>query len=378
MVGAHVEADRQRLRGVDARRCDVERELADRDAHAARALVAEAEDALVVRHHDQAHVLVGVVGEHLAHAALVLGRDPEAARAPEDLAVLLARQPHRGRVDDRQELLEVVAEHPVEQVLVAVLQRGEADVALERRRSCGRCCRRPVAPAAPCCSRRRAAVPESPSARRSSRVNAVARLYIGWLSSCGPRRRTSTRSRPSAPRFLRYASINRVLRTPRDDARQAVAFRRGKPANLTTFRAAQGAVPREPRARLGAFHRGACHDPPLLAPRDGAALVRREPLRDLARGRDRRDRGAGRARSGAEGSPRCDPRAGALRRQAHRGDRARGAARRDRVRLVRGRERRARGTLPALRPHLVRRRRHGALDPDARRDRPGAGGARWT
>ncbi len=131
VVGADVEADRQRLRGVDPRGGHVERELADRDAHAARALVAEAEDALVVRHHDEAHVLVRGVGEHLGHAAPVLGRDPEAACAPEDPAVLLAGLAHGGRVDDRQELLEVVPEHLVEEVLVAVLEGGEADEALE-------------------------------------------------------------------------------------------------------------------------------------------------------------------------------------------------------------------------------------------------------
>jgi len=75
---------------VDPRRGDVERELADGDAHAARALVAEAENALVVGDHDEPHVLVGGVREHLGHAPLVLGRDPEAPRAAEDPAVLLA------------------------------------------------------------------------------------------------------------------------------------------------------------------------------------------------------------------------------------------------------------------------------------------------
>src|SRR5207245_10875 len=48
VVGADVEADRERARGVDAGGGGVERELAHRDGHAAGALVAEAEDALVV------------------------------------------------------------------------------------------------------------------------------------------------------------------------------------------------------------------------------------------------------------------------------------------------------------------------------------------
>ena len=50
----------------------------------------------------------------------------------------------------------------------------------------------------------------------------------------------------------------------------------------------------------------------------------------------------------------------ALRRGPHRGDRARGPARRHRLRLERGRERRARGALAALRPDLLGRRGHRA------------------
>ena len=51
--------------------------------------------------------------------------------APEDAAELLARLADRRRVDDRHELLEVIGEDAIEEVLVAVLQRGQADVALE-------------------------------------------------------------------------------------------------------------------------------------------------------------------------------------------------------------------------------------------------------
>ena len=57
VVRADVERDRQRQGRVDAARRGIERELADRDGHAARALVAEAEDPLVVRDHDEPDVL---------------------------------------------------------------------------------------------------------------------------------------------------------------------------------------------------------------------------------------------------------------------------------------------------------------------------------
>jgi hypothetical protein len=56
VVGADIERDRQAIVGMQAGAGGVERELADRDAHAERAQVAEAEDALAVGHDDHAHV----------------------------------------------------------------------------------------------------------------------------------------------------------------------------------------------------------------------------------------------------------------------------------------------------------------------------------
>ena len=43
----------------------VERHLADGNAHAARALIAEAEDALAIADHDAAHIVVARIGEDL-------------------------------------------------------------------------------------------------------------------------------------------------------------------------------------------------------------------------------------------------------------------------------------------------------------------------
>ena len=116
---------------MDPRRRHVDRDLAHGDAHPARPLVAQAQDALVVRDHDEAHVVERGVGQDLRHAPAMLRGDPEAAGPPEDPAVLLAGQAHGGGVDDGQELLQVVTQDPVEEVLVAVLQGGQADVALE-------------------------------------------------------------------------------------------------------------------------------------------------------------------------------------------------------------------------------------------------------
>ena len=65
VVRADIERDRQGERRVDAAGRRVQRELADRDGHAARALVAQAQDPLVVGHDDQPHVLVRALAQDL-------------------------------------------------------------------------------------------------------------------------------------------------------------------------------------------------------------------------------------------------------------------------------------------------------------------------
>ena len=131
VVGAHVEHDRQGAGGVDAADEGVERELADRDAHPADALVAQAEDALPVGHHDHVDVALRPVVQYLVETVAVRIGHEQPARAPVDLAETLAGLTHRRGVDDRQGLGDVVTQHPVEQGLVAVLQRAQIDVFVE-------------------------------------------------------------------------------------------------------------------------------------------------------------------------------------------------------------------------------------------------------
>ena len=109
----------------------VERQLADGDPHAAAALVAETQDPFVVRRHDQPDVLLAGVREELGDPIDVLGREPEAARPTHDVAVLLTGTAHDRRVHDGHELLEVLEQDPVEERLVAVLERREPDEPLE-------------------------------------------------------------------------------------------------------------------------------------------------------------------------------------------------------------------------------------------------------
>ena len=132
VVRAHVQADGQGMARIDARRSGIDGDLADRDAHAACTLVAQAQNALIVRDDDEPHVLARPVAQHLIDAAAMLRRDPEPPRPTEDVAELLAGAAHRRGVDDGEKFLQVLAQHVMEQVLVAVLERGEPDVALER------------------------------------------------------------------------------------------------------------------------------------------------------------------------------------------------------------------------------------------------------
>ena len=110
----------------------VERQLADGDAHAAGTLVAETQDALVVRDDDESDVRVGRVAQDLRDAVDVRGRDPDAARPSHDVAELLAGLAHRGRVDDGHEVFEMVGQQAVEEGRIAVLQRSQPDVLLQR------------------------------------------------------------------------------------------------------------------------------------------------------------------------------------------------------------------------------------------------------
>ena len=131
VVGPDVERDRQRERRMDAAGRRVQGELADGDGHPARALVAEAEDPLVVGDDDEPDVVVRTLAQERRDAVAVGRRDPGAAGPPDDVAEFLDGTADRRRVDDRQELLEVLGEEPVEEGRVAVLERGHPDVALE-------------------------------------------------------------------------------------------------------------------------------------------------------------------------------------------------------------------------------------------------------
>src|SRR5690242_16284310 len=110
--------------GRDAAATRIQRELADRYAHSVRAQVAEAEDPLAVRDDDHAR-RIRPVPQHFRHVATILDTQENAARALEDLSVLLAGETNRGRVDDRHYLIDVVDDDAEKQRLVAIVQRAQ-------------------------------------------------------------------------------------------------------------------------------------------------------------------------------------------------------------------------------------------------------------
>ncbi len=117
--------------GVDAGGRAIQRELAHGNAHAARALVPQSQDPLVVGGHDQADIGLRGVAEHGRNAGHVVRRDPDAARPPKDMAVELTGPPHSGRVDNGQQFNKILDQQAVEERLVAVLKHGETDELLQ-------------------------------------------------------------------------------------------------------------------------------------------------------------------------------------------------------------------------------------------------------
>ena len=101
VVGPHVQHDRQRPLGADAADQRVQGELADGDAQAAGALVADAQDPLAVGHDDDVHLGVGPVPQQRRDRVAQRVGDEQAAGPAVDVAELLARLRDHRRVDHR-------------------------------------------------------------------------------------------------------------------------------------------------------------------------------------------------------------------------------------------------------------------------------------
>ena len=109
----------------------IQGDLADGNTHAAGALVAQPQNAFVVRHDNQPDVALGPVPQHVRDTVAILGREPYPARLAENVAVFLARLSDHGRIDDRQQFGGVLYQDAIEEGLVSILKGRQADELLE-------------------------------------------------------------------------------------------------------------------------------------------------------------------------------------------------------------------------------------------------------
>ncbi|RMP75175.1 hypothetical protein ALQ20_200133 [Pseudomonas syringae pv. atrofaciens] len=131
VVGADIQHDRQRVRRADPATSGVQRQFADRDAHAADALIAQTENSLAVGHDNDLDPVLGRAAQNVIDAvALRVGNEQAAMRAV-DLGEFLTGLPHRRRVDDRQHLVQVGVEQAEKQGFVVVLDRAQVDMLVQ-------------------------------------------------------------------------------------------------------------------------------------------------------------------------------------------------------------------------------------------------------
>ena len=142
VVRAAVQVDGDRPLGVDAGGCRVDGELAHGDIGAVDAPVSDPENLLGVGDHEQVDV-VGSQTQALQGGAHVLNTvygQVDGTRPPVVTAPLLDGLTDRGIVDDRQQLGEMVGEHPVVEDLVTVVELVEEDVLVQVRGLGGQLC----------------------------------------------------------------------------------------------------------------------------------------------------------------------------------------------------------------------------------------------
>src|SRR6516165_7086287 len=131
IVGAGVEQNGQGRRRVQVGAGGIERELGDRNAHAARALIAETQYSLAVADDDRLDVVETGVGEDVRDMGALRPAEEQPARVVPGVAELLAALPNRRRIDERRHFAEVARQQRIEQCLVGVLQPAQEYVAVE-------------------------------------------------------------------------------------------------------------------------------------------------------------------------------------------------------------------------------------------------------
>ena len=131
IVRSDIQDDRQRSCRMDAADQCVQRELPDRNAEAARALIADAQNALAVGYDDDVDVLIRAISQQRGDGVAERIGNKQSARPPIDVAELLTCQRNRWRVDNRRHFRNVVEKKPVKEDLVCVLQSPQVDMPLQ-------------------------------------------------------------------------------------------------------------------------------------------------------------------------------------------------------------------------------------------------------
>src|SRR5436190_3140383 len=131
VISAHIQADRQADRGMNARASGIKQQFAYRNSHAAYALVAQAKNAFIIRNYQQSNIAVAEIMQPLSHLATVCRTQKQPARASKNMAVSLAGQTDRRSIDDRRQPLQVLDQYAKKECFISTKQRNQPDILLE-------------------------------------------------------------------------------------------------------------------------------------------------------------------------------------------------------------------------------------------------------
>ena len=107
VVGSDIQQNRKTMLGMNSAKRRVKSHLADGDAHASRALIAEPQDSFTIADHDAFHVVVAGVTQDLIDSIFVRIAEKQTAWLSPYLAEALAAFTHGRRVHQRQHFFDV-------------------------------------------------------------------------------------------------------------------------------------------------------------------------------------------------------------------------------------------------------------------------------
>ncbi len=131
VVGPDIEQDRQGGGRMKTGAGGIERQFADRDAHAIGALVSEPEDALAIADDNRLHLVEPGMGQDFLDPVALRPAQKQATRIMPIMAEGLASLTDRRGVDEREHFFEVLGQHRIKERLVRILQSSQKDIAIE-------------------------------------------------------------------------------------------------------------------------------------------------------------------------------------------------------------------------------------------------------